>query len=122
MSPSRGALTAGAAVTAAAAVTLTVVLWPDSSDTAREAGATASPRASSAAPTPSPTRSYPLSRTPRTIPAVREHIPAHGPGWRPGKGSAVVIADGSKGLDDEGRLLAGELKIGYRGETPARAG
>ncbi|MEV0782947.1 glycoside hydrolase family 20 protein [Streptomyces sp. NPDC050423] len=122
MSLSRGALAAGAAVTAAAAVTLTVVLWPDSSDSARRSGAETSPGASSAAPTPSPTRSYPLSSTPRTIPAVREHTAAHGPGWRPGKGSAVVIADGSKGLADEGRLLAGELKIGYRGEVPARAG
>ncbi|MEU8624322.1 glycoside hydrolase family 20 protein [Streptomyces sp. NPDC048669] len=122
MSLSRGALAAGAAVTAAAAVTLTVVLWPDSSDSARRSGAQTSPGASSAAPTPSPTRSYPLSTTPRTIPAVREHTAAHGPGWRPGKGSAVVIADGSKGLADEGRLLAGELKIGYRGEAPARAG
>ncbi|MFG2675643.1 MULTISPECIES: glycoside hydrolase family 20 protein [unclassified Streptomyces] len=122
MSLSRGALAAGAAVTAAAAVTLTVVLWPDSSDPARRSGSQTSPGATSAAPTPSPTRSYPLSKTPRTIPAVREHTPAHGPGWRPGKGSAVVIADGSKGLADEGRLLAGELKIGYRGEAAARAG
>lgn len=122
MSLSRGALAAGAAVTAAAAVTLTVVLWPDSSDSARRSGAQTSPGASSAAPTPSPTRSYPLSTTPRTIPAVREHTAAHGPGWRPGKDSAVVIAEGSGGLADEGRLLAGELKIGYRGEVPARAG
>ncbi|MFD7717906.1 glycoside hydrolase family 20 protein [Streptomyces sp. NPDC059814] len=122
MSLSRGALAAGAAVTAAAAVTLTVVLWPDSSDSARRSGAQTSPGASSAAPTPSPTRSYPLSTTPRTIPAVREHTAAHGPGWRPGKDSAVVIAEGSEGLADEGRLLAGELKIGYRGEVPARAG
>lgn len=120
MSLSRGALAAGAAVTAAAAVTLTVVLWPDSSDTARRSEV--SPSAPSATPKPSPSRSYPLSKTPRTIPAVREHTAAHGPGWRPVKSSAVVIADGSKGLDDEGRLLAGELKIAYRGEVPARAG
>lgn len=122
MSPSRGALVAGAAVTAAAAVTLTVVLWPDGSDAERQAGAESSRPPSAAVPSPSPTRSYPLSKTPRTIPAVREHTPAHGPGWRPGKGSAVVIADGSKGLADEGRLLAGELKISYRGEAAARAG
>lgn len=122
MSLSRGALAAGAAVTAAAAVTLTVVLWPDSSDTARRSGSPTSTSATSAAPTPSPTRSYPLSKTPRAIPAVREHTPAHGPGWRPGKDSAVVIAGGSKGLDDEGRLLAGELKIAYRGQKAARAG
>lgn len=122
MSLSRGALAAGAAVTAAAAVTLTVVLWPDSSDPAHRSGSQTSPGATSAAPTPSPTRSYPLSKTPRAIPAVREHTPAHGPGWRPGKGSAVVIADGSKGLADEGRLLAGELRIGYRGAAAAQAG
>ncbi|WNI29694.1 glycoside hydrolase family 20 protein [Streptomyces sp. ITFR-6] len=122
MSLSRGALAAGAAITAAAAATLTVVLWPDGSDNARRSGAASSASASSAAPTPSLARSYPLSKTPRTIPAVREHTAAHGPGWRPGKGSTVVIADGSKGLADEGRLLAGELKIGYRGEAAARAG
>lgn len=116
MSLSRGALAAGAAVAAAAAVTLTVVLWPDSSDTERRS------EVSPSAPSATPTRSYPLSKTPRTIPAVREHTAAHGPGWRPVKSSAVVIADGSKGLDDEGRLLAGELKIAYRGAVPARAG
>ncbi|MFD0025446.1 glycoside hydrolase family 20 protein [Streptomyces sp. NPDC058382] len=122
MSLSRGALAAGAAVTAAAAVTLTVVLWPDNSDNERRSGAENSPSASSASPTPSPTRSYPLSKSPRTIPAVREHTAARGPGWRPGKDSGVVIAAGSKGLDDEGRLLAGELKIAYRGKVQARAG
>ncbi|MCM2412202.1 MULTISPECIES: glycoside hydrolase family 20 protein [unclassified Streptomyces] len=121
MSPSRGVLAAGAAVTAAAAVTLTVVLWPEDSDPGGRAAAETS-HASAAAASPSPTRSYPLSKTPRTIPAVREHTPAHGPGWRPGPSSGVVIADGSKGLADEGRLLAGELKISYRGEVPARAG
>lgn len=36
MSPSRGALVAGAALTAAAAVTITVVVWPDVSDTGRQ--------------------------------------------------------------------------------------
>ncbi|WNI22892.1 glycoside hydrolase family 20 protein [Streptomyces sp. ITFR-16] len=121
MSPSRGALVAGAVV--AATVTLAAC---DSSGTAHRNGAETSRSSTasspSASPTPSPTRSYPLSKAPRTIPAVREHTAARGPGWRPGKDSAVVIADGSKGLADEGRLLAGELKIGYRGETPARAG
>ncbi|MGW8885090.1 beta-N-acetylhexosaminidase [Streptomyces sp. NPDC055749] len=120
MSPSRGALVAGAAVTAAAAVVLTVVVWPDDSDDARRGDAAASPgRATS---TPSPSRSYPLSTEPRTIPAVREHEAARGPGWRPGPDSTVVIAEGSEELADEAKLLAGELKIRYRGEVAARAG
>ncbi|GAA2514762.1 hypothetical protein GCM10010393_54870 [Streptomyces gobitricini] len=72
--------------------------------------------------TPSPTRTYPLSTAPRTIPSVREHEPARGPGWRPGSGSAVVVAKGSGALADEARLLAGELKTAYRGEGAARAG
>ncbi|MEU0145414.1 glycoside hydrolase family 20 protein [Streptomyces sp. NPDC006288] len=115
MSPSRGTLVAGAAVAAAAAVTLTVVVWPDSSDPGTRSGGAAS------APTsPSPTRSYPLSTTPRSIPAVREHTPARGPGWEPAGDSAVVVTD--PGLADEAKLLAKELKIGYRGEKSARAG
>ncbi|MFJ4687664.1 glycoside hydrolase family 20 protein [Streptomyces sp. NPDC091377] len=63
---------------------------------------------------PSPTRSYPLSEAPRTIPAVRSHTPARGPGWRPERGYRVVVADGA--LADEGRLLAGELGLTYAGE------
>lgn len=73
-------------------------------------------------PAPSPTRTYPLSTEPRTIPSVREHEPARGPGWRPGGGSAVVVAKGSGALADEARLLAGELRTPYRGETAARPG
>ncbi|MGC5003388.1 beta-N-acetylhexosaminidase [Streptomyces sp. DT203] len=120
MSLSRGALVAGAALTAAAAVTITVVVWPDVSDTGRQEGTAGASTPSHASP--SPTRSYPLSVAPRTIPAVREHIPARGPGWRPGPISAVVIGDGSGGLADEAQLLAKELKISYRGAVPARAG
>ncbi|WP_328895915.1 beta-N-acetylhexosaminidase [Streptomyces sp. NBC_00236] len=120
MAPSRGALMA---VTAVAAAAVTVAAC-DSSGTEHRNGSETSPSSSSpsASPTPSPTRSYPLSKTPRTIPAVREHTPARGPGWRPGKSSGVVIGQGDKGLADEGRLLAGELGIRYRGEVPARAG
>ncbi|MEE1793627.1 glycoside hydrolase family 20 protein [Streptomyces sp. BE308] len=124
MSPPRGALVAGAAVTAAAAVTLAVVVvWPDSSDSGPGAstGDAASSRTSSS-PSPSPSRSYPLSEAPRTIPAVREHTAARGPGWKPGPDSTVVVADGSEVLADEARLLAGELKIRYRGAVAARAG
>lgn len=120
MAPSRGALMA---VTAVAAATVTVAAC-DSSGTEHRNGSETSPSSSSpsASPEPSPTRSYPLSKTPRAIPAVREHRPARGPGWRPGKSSGVVIEKGDKGLADEGRLLAGELRIRYRGEVPARAG
>ncbi|MFR9796316.1 beta-N-acetylhexosaminidase [Streptomyces sp. MS06] len=66
-------------------------------------------------PSPSPTRSYPLSKTPRTIPAVREHTPARGPGWRPAKGERVVVDDAA--LADEGRLIASELGLSYAGES-----
>lgn len=120
MAPSRGALMA---VTAVAAAAVTVAAC-DSSGTEHRNGSETSPSSSSpsASPEPSPTRSYPLSGTPRTIPAVREHTPARGPGWQPGKSSGVVIDKGDKGLADEGRLLAGELRIRYRGEVPARAG
>ncbi|MGV9250951.1 beta-N-acetylhexosaminidase [Streptomyces sp. NPDC003697] len=69
---------------------------------------------SAAAPSPSPTRSYPLSQAPRTIPAVRSHTPARGPGWRPAGGERVVVSD--PGLADEGRLIAGELGLAYGGE------
>ncbi|MES9504823.1 glycoside hydrolase family 20 protein [Streptomyces sp. NPDC000609] len=119
MSPSRGALVTGAVLTAAAAATIAVVVWPEGSGTGL-AGESSNPR--TPAPAPSPTRSYPLSTAPRTIPAVREHIAARGPGWRPGEDSGVVVAHGSGTLGDEGQLLAKELKIHYRGEVPARAG
>ncbi|MGW4030067.1 beta-N-acetylhexosaminidase [Streptomyces sp. NPDC004838] len=65
---------------------------------------------------------YPLSTAPATIPAVRTHEPARGPGWRPGPGTGVTVAKGSEALADEGKLLAGELKIAYRGVVPVREG
>ncbi|MGW2458481.1 family 20 glycosylhydrolase [Streptomyces sp. NPDC001761] len=71
--------------------------------------------------TPSPSRSYPLSRAPRTIPAVRSHTPARGPGWTPRPGARVVVSDPE--LADEGRLIAGELGLRYAGERDdVRAG
>lgn len=88
-----------------------------------------SPHASADAPTtasrtpttPTPTRTYPLSTTPRTIPAVRAHTPARGPGWQPERGFRVVVGD--RDLADEGRLLAGELGLTYAGEKDdTRAG
>ncbi|MFJ9540466.1 glycoside hydrolase family 20 protein [Streptomyces sp. NPDC101225] len=63
---------------------------------------------------PSPTRSYALSKAPSTIPAVRSHTAARGPGWRPARGERVVVGDA--GLADEGRLIAGELGLTYGGE------
>ncbi|MDO0926102.1 glycoside hydrolase family 20 protein [Streptomyces sp. TG1A-8] len=84
-------------------------------------GAVGAPSGAARAGTPTPGRSYPLSPAPRTIPAVRSHTPARGPGWRPRKGERVVVADGR--LADEGRLVAGELGLTYAGEGDgARAG
>ncbi|MEU7422671.1 glycoside hydrolase family 20 protein [Streptomyces sp. NPDC040750] len=62
---------------------------------------------------PSPSRSYPLSQAPRTIPAVRSHTAARGPGWQPRHGERVVVCDAR--LADEGRLIAGELGLAYAG-------
>lgn len=83
-------------------------------------GASTGVPAGSAAPgttpaaAPSPTPSQPLSTAPRTVPAVREHVPARGPGWRPAPGARVVVPPADRAaLADEGRLLAGELHIGY---------
>ncbi|MEU2154886.1 glycoside hydrolase family 20 protein [Streptomyces sp. NPDC019396] len=72
------------------------------------------PPAVTPTPTPTPTKSYPLSTAPRTIPSVRTHEPARGPGWRPAPGSAIVVAKGSEALADEARLLGKELKTGVR--------
>ncbi|MFV0134055.1 beta-N-acetylhexosaminidase [Streptomyces sp. HMX87] len=73
-----------------------------------------SPTGAGPSPSPSPSRSYPLSQEPRTIPAVRDHTPARGPGWRPERDHRVVV--GGAGLADEGRLIAGELGMAYAGE------
>ncbi|MEU0003060.1 glycoside hydrolase family 20 protein [Streptomyces sp. NPDC006314] len=70
---------------------------------------------------PAPSRSSPLSQAPRTIPAVRSHTPARGPGWKPQRGERVVVGDAE--LADEGRLIAGELGLTYAGEKDdVRAG
>lgn len=121
----RGHVIATAAV--AALVTLAVPGCTAASDQARAPAAPAAPTPgastpagsapTSPAPTaaaPSPTPSYALSTAPRTIPAVREHTPARGPGWKPATAARVVVAPGDKAaLGDEGRLLAGELRMGY---------
>ncbi|MGW6458409.1 beta-N-acetylhexosaminidase [Streptomyces sp. NPDC055078] len=96
---------------------------PQSRRTEAGSGTTTEPGRTPAAPaSPSPSATYPLSTAPATVPAVRTHEPARGPGWRPGPGSGVVVAEGGAALADEARLLAGELKIAYRGEAAARAG
>ncbi|MFD9070608.1 beta-N-acetylhexosaminidase [Streptomyces lasiicapitis] len=118
-------LAVGAGVVAAGAVALTVGLWPDegggSGNAARGNGERASSSASSAPPrAPEPTKSYAPSEAPATIPAVRAHESARGPGWRPGDGGRVLVGDGR--LADEARLLAGELRLKYGGEAKPRAG
>ncbi|MEW2636029.1 glycoside hydrolase family 20 protein [Streptomyces sp. NPDC048389] len=75
-----------------------------------------------AAPSPSPTRTHPVSEEPATIPSVRSHQAARGPGWSRTADSGVVVAKGSEALSDEGRLLAQELKLTYRGAVAAGAG
>ncbi|MET9888256.1 glycoside hydrolase family 20 protein [Streptomyces sp. NPDC006430] len=86
--------------------------------------ATAAPSPpASAAPAPTPTPSFALSTAPRTIPAVREHVPARGPGWKPSAAARVVIPprDGAA-LADEGKLLAGELNMGFAESAAPRPG
>ncbi|MFI6642155.1 glycoside hydrolase family 20 protein [Streptomyces sp. NPDC050504] len=131
MRHSRSTLFVGAGA-AAAALTAAVVLWPDGSGGSNGPAGSALTRtgtdgksptaASTPTPTPTPARSYALSTAPRTIPAVRAHEAARGPGWRPTASSAVVVAPGSEALADEARLLAGELRIEYRGPAAARPG
>lgn len=120
-----------ATATAAALVTLAVPACTAASDEPRapaaptpatSAPATSPPAASPVEPAPeaapSPTPTHPLSSAPRTIPAVREHMPARGPGWKPAPDSRVVVApDDAAALADEGKLLAGELRIGYAEST-----
>ncbi|GGY27602.1 hypothetical protein GCM10010363_05330 [Streptomyces omiyaensis] len=90
---------------------------PSATGTAAPAPVTTSP-----SPTPTPTRTYPLSAAPRTVPAVRSHEPARGPGWKPGPRAGVVLGADSAGLADEGRLIAEELGLRYRGEAAAGPG
>ncbi|MGW5635860.1 family 20 glycosylhydrolase [Streptomyces sp. NPDC003832] len=114
----RRALVVGAVVAAAG---VGIGLWASAGDGG--APASRSERSSRPAvdPTPSPTRSYPLSSAPRTIPEVRSHTPARGPGWRAESGERVVIGDAD--LADEGRLIAKELGLAYAGEKDdVRAG
>ncbi|MFF4748642.1 beta-N-acetylhexosaminidase [Streptomyces sp. NPDC002514] len=91
-------------------------VWASADGGPRPAGAA---RPGSA--TPSPSRSYPLSQAPRTIPAVRSHTAERGPGWRPAGGDRVVVTDPA--LADEGKLIASELGLDYAGQQQdTRAG
>ncbi|WP_399928620.1 glycoside hydrolase family 20 protein [Streptomyces kanamyceticus] len=121
----RGPVAAAGGAVVAGAVALTVALWPggDGSDGSGPADPPRPPsdKESAASRAPSPSKSHPLSKAPATIPAVREHTAARGPGWRPAEGKGrVYVRDGD--LADEGRLIAGELKLRYAGEGRARAG
>lgn len=126
-----------ATATVAALVTLAVPGCTTASDAARTptgtpaatpastpGAAAGTPDAVAAAtPAPAPTPSYPESTAPLTIPAVREHVPARGPGWKPAPDARVVVGQGdAAALADEGRLLAGELRIGYAESAEPRAG
>ncbi|MEV6326580.1 glycoside hydrolase family 20 protein [Streptomyces sp. NPDC051909] len=74
-------------------------------------------------PSPTPTKTYPLSAAPQVVPAVRAHQAARGPGWKPGPDSGVVVAAKDEAaLGDEAKLIAGELRVPYRGTAAARPG
>ncbi|MBY8868133.1 family 20 glycosylhydrolase [Streptomyces sp. RCPT1-4] len=89
-------------------------VWAFGGDGSPAGPARSAPEAPSSPASASPTRTYPLSQAPRTVPAVRAHTAARGPGWRPARGERVVVTDAS--LADEGRLTAGELGLTYAGE------
>ncbi|WP_327169318.1 glycoside hydrolase family 20 protein [Streptomyces subrutilus] len=117
-----------ATATLAALVTLAVPGCSAASDGARPAatapgsGAATATRAAPT-PTPTPTRSYPLSTAPLTVPSVREHEAARGPGWKPAPDARVVVAPAdAKALTDEARLLAGELRLGFAESADSRPG
>lgn len=117
-----------AGVPAASAAVFSMTLAGCSGDSAGDYGSAPPDRVGStsgaAAPsrTPTPTRSYALSEAPATIPSVRSHQAARGPGWSRTADSGVVVAKGSEELSDEGRLLAQELKLAYRGTVAAGPG
>ncbi|WP_200301915.1 beta-N-acetylhexosaminidase [Streptomyces adelaidensis] len=111
-------------VLAGGAVAVAVTVWPGG-ETRTPSGPepsrqTSSVNAAESSPSPSPSRTYPLSQKPRTIPAVRQHEAARGPGWKPSGGARLVVRDGA--LADEGRLTAGELGLAYAGEAEPRDG
>ncbi|MFE9570034.1 glycoside hydrolase family 20 protein [Streptomyces sp. NPDC006692] len=103
-----------------ALLALVIAVWPDDDTHGGHGGPIDNKRASSGLPSPSPI--YPISSPPRTIPSVREHRPARGPGFRPVDSTRVIVAIGSEGLSDEGQLLAQELGVDYALGGPPREG
>ncbi|WP_370414510.1 glycoside hydrolase family 20 protein [Streptomyces fradiae] len=126
----------GPALLAAAVALVTVAACSDGSSSAPPAGTGAGTTAPTAAPTsappppsptpkpsPTPTKTYPLSVAPQVVPAVRAHQAARGPGWKPGPDTGVVVAAKDEAaLGDEAKLIAGELRVPYRGTAAARPG
>ncbi|MFF1478589.1 family 20 glycosylhydrolase [Streptomyces sp. NPDC058301] len=115
---SRGALVARVAVAAALALALTVLVWPED-DTHGGHGGPLAPKPGDSS---SPAQIYPISSPPRTIPSVRQHEPARGPGFRPVAGTRIVVPTGSEALADEAQLLAEELDKEYVQGAAPRAG
>ncbi|MFE3996408.1 glycoside hydrolase family 20 protein, partial [Streptomyces goshikiensis] len=112
-----------ATATVAALVSLVSIPGCTASPARPDASPSAATGSPAAEPPPSPTPSYPLSTAPRTIPAVREHEAARGPGWKPAPDARVVVPPAnSAALADEGKLLAGELGIGYTEAAEPRRG
>ncbi len=107
----RRALVLKVAVAGAALLALIIAVWPDDDTHGGHGGPADNKRASSALPSPSPI--YPISSPPRTIPSVREHRPARGPGFRPVDGTRVIVDVNSQSLADEGKLFAQELGADY---------
>ncbi|MEU1073967.1 MULTISPECIES: family 20 glycosylhydrolase [unclassified Streptomyces] len=106
------------AVAAVAALVLTVLVWPED-DTHGGHGGRVDPKPGTS---PSPAQIYPISSPPRTIPSVRQHEPARGPGFRPVAATRVVVPAGSESLADEAQLLAEELGRQYAQGAAPRAG
>ncbi|MFF4763573.1 glycoside hydrolase family 20 protein [Streptomyces sp. NPDC001292] len=111
--PRRTRAVVGGAFAATVALGIGLALWSFGGDGSPAGAASGGSDASSGSVSPGPTRTYPLSQAPRTIPAVRSHTAARGPGWRPEPGARVVVSDAS--LADEGKLIASELGLAYSG-------
>ncbi|MDT0434285.1 MULTISPECIES: beta-N-acetylhexosaminidase [Streptomyces] len=104
------------AFAATVALGLGVGVWASTGGdgTAGPSGGRAAVSADSPSATPSPSRSYALSEAPATVPAVRTHTAARGPGWRPARDHRVVVADPKLAAD--GKLIAAELGMTYAGQ------
>lgn len=123
---SKGLLLGAGVVLAGGAVAAAVTVWPGD-EKRTPSGAQPSPgrsslseAESSPSASPSPSRTYPLSGKPLTIPAVRQHEAARGPGWKPADGGRVVVRNAA--LADEARLTAGELGLAYAGRPSPGTG